>query len=83
MSSIRVTLLNIVAAALLIWAAMEWIGGSLAGSTALYVLVLAALLFVVDQLFRMTLQSLKRIWLIESIFILLSLIVLGIVRYIF
>lgn len=83
MKNIRITLLNLVAAVLFLWAGFGWLDGNMRPSTLMYVGLLIVLLFIVDQLFRMSLGSLKRIWLIETIFIILSLVVLGIVRYIF
>ena len=83
MKSLRISLLNIVAAVVLIWLASTLWDGRVGWSTVIYTLVLVALLFTVDQLFRMMLGSLKRVWLVETIFILLSILGVWLVRYLF
>lgn len=83
MKAVRVSLLNIVAAAILIWLGFGVLDKTMGWSTVIYTLVLVALLLVVDQFFRMMLGSLKRVWLVETIFILLSVLGVWIVRYIF
>lgn len=83
MKSVRISLLNVVAAAILIWLGFGLLENTLGWSTAIYTIVLVVLLLVVDQFFRMMLGSLKRVWLVETIFILLSVLGVWIVRYIF
>lgn len=83
MKAVRISLLNIVVAAILIWLGFGVLDETMGWSTAIYTLVLVTLLLLVDQFFRMMLGSLKRVWLVETIFILLSVLGVWIVRYIF
>ena len=83
MKSLRIRLLNIVAAVILLWLGSGILDKSIGGSTIIYTLILVILILVVDQFFRMMLGSLKRIWLVETIFLILSALGVGIVRYIF
>lgn len=83
MKSIRISLLNIVAAAVLIWMGSSLIDKTIASKTAIWTVVLIVLILVVDQFFRMMLGSLKRVWLVETIFLILSVLCVWIVKYIF
>ena len=83
MRSIRISLLNIVAAAILIWLGSGLLDKTIGWSTGIYALILIVVILVVDQFFRMMLGSLKRIWLVETIFLILSVLGIWIVRYIF
>jgi hypothetical protein len=83
MKSLRISLLNIVAAAILLWLGSGILDKTIGGSTIVYTLILVILILVVDQYFRMMLGSLKRIWLVETIFLILSVLGVWIVRYIF
>ncbi len=65
----RVTPLNILTAALLIWLGFGLLDGTLEMSQALWVLLLVVIIFIGDQVFRMLLGSLKKIWIVQMIFI--------------
>jgi hypothetical protein len=83
MKSVRISLLNIVAAAVLFWLGASFIDKTITLSTAIWTVVLIVLILVIDQLFRIMLKSLSRVWLVEAIFLILSLLSIWIVRYIF
>jgi hypothetical protein len=65
----RITPLNILTAALLIWIGFGLLDNTLGLSQALWVLLLVVLVFIGDQVFRMLLGDLKRIWIVQMIFI--------------
>ena len=65
----RITPLNILTAALLIWLGFGLLDDTVVLSQALWVLLLIVLVFIGDQVFRMLLGSLKRIWIVQMIFI--------------
>lgn len=65
----RITPLNIITAGLLIWLGFGLLEDTLGLSQALWVLLLVVLVFIGDQVFRMLLGSLKRIWIVQTIFI--------------
>ena len=83
MKNIRISLLNIVAAAILFWLGSAIISGAMATSTIIYTIILIVVILLVDQLFRMMLGSMTRVWLVESIFIILSVLGVWLVRYLF
>lgn len=83
MKSVRISLLNVVAAAVLFWLGASLIDETITSSTVIWTLALIVLILVVDQFFRMMLGSLRRVWLVEAIFLILSLLSIWIVRYIF
>ncbi len=83
MRSLRISLLNIVAAVVLLWLGSGILDKTIGGSTITYTIILVILILVADQFFRMMLGSLKRIWLVETIFLILSVLGVWIVRYIF
>lgn len=83
MRSLRISLLNVVAAAVLFWLGSAIIDKTISLGTAIWTVILILLILVVDQFFRMMLRSLSRVWLVEAIFIILSLLSIWIVRYIF
>jgi len=65
----RTTPLNILMAALLIWLGFGLLDDTVVLSQALWVLLLIVLVFIGDQVFRMLLGNLKRIWIVQMIFI--------------
>lgn len=83
MKSVRISLLNIVAAALLFWIGSSLIDKTITSKTVLWTVVLIVLILIVDQFFRMMLGSLKRVWLVETIFLVISVLSVWILRYIF
>ncbi|WP_118195785.1 hypothetical protein [Albibacterium indicum] len=71
----KITPLNIVVAILIVWAISELVDGALVGSQLIWIGVLAVIIIVVDIMFRMMLDTPKRIWLIQLVFLVLTLIV--------
>lgn len=83
MKGIRISLLNVVAAGILFWLGSGVMSGSMATSTIIYTLILIVVILLVDQFFRMMLGSMRRVWLVETIFVILSILGVWLVRYLF
>ncbi len=80
MKALRITPLNIVSALLaagLAWLALD---GKLSLGTIGWFLLLLLVLVIADQFFRLMLRSLKRVWWAESIFVVLVVLVIGVLR---
>lgn len=80
MKALRITPLNIASALLaagLIWRMLD---SKLSLGTIGWFLLLLLVLVVADQFFRLMLRSLKRIWLVEGIFVLLVVVVIWVIR---
>lgn len=71
----KITPLNIVVAILIVWAVSALIDGSLLSSQIIWIGVLAVIIVMVDIMFRMMLNTPKRLWLIQLLFLVLTAIV--------
>jgi len=71
----KITPLNIVVAMLIVWAVSGLIDGTLLSSQLIWIGVLAVIIVVVDIMFRMMLNTPKRLWLIQLLFLVLTLVV--------
>ena len=83
MKNLRLTPLNIVCAMLLVAAAYMLLfpdeaGWRLLGSIPLF--VIALICFIADIIFRRALRSLKRIWIVELIFIIFAAVLTLLIR---
>lgn len=65
---IRITPLNMLSAALLLWIGWQWTDGTLAPGTGFWLSLLLITVVAADLFFRFMLRSLKRIWLAEAFF---------------
>jgi len=70
----RITPFNIVIAILLIWLGFGLIDKTLLLNNALWVLLLIVLCVIGDQMIRIALGSLKRIWMMQMLIIVLTII---------
>lgn len=80
MKNLRVSPLNIATAAIVFWFGAALLNKSVSFSTAVWIAVLIIVVVVVDQFFRMMVGNLTRIWLVETIFIVLVLVVIWLLR---
>ncbi len=64
----RITPLNMLSAALLLWIGWQWTDGALTLGTGLWLAVLLITVVAADLFFRFMLRSLNRIWLAETFF---------------
>lgn len=71
----KITPLNIVVACLIVWAVSALIDGALASAQLIWIGVLAVLIVVVDIMFRMMLPEPRRLWMIQLLFLALTIIV--------
>lgn len=71
----KITPLNIVVAILIVWAVSALMDGTLASSQLIWIGVLAVLIVMVDMMFRMMLPTRKRLWMIQLLFLVLTVIV--------
>ena len=78
----RVTPLNIITAALLIWLGYGLLDDTIGFSGVLWIILLIVLVFIGDQVFRMLLGSLRRIWIVQMIFIAITVAVAFAIWYI-
>lgn len=78
MKSLRITPINVVLAALLTWVVWQIIDDKLLLSRILWLLLLFIVLVVADQIFRVLIKNISKIWLIEGVFIVLVVAVLWI-----
>lgn len=76
----RITPINIILAGLLTWIVWQIIEGEVSVAGTLWLLLLFVVLAAADQIFRILLKSIRKIWLIEGTFILLVIAVLWIIR---
>lgn len=76
----RITPINIILAGLLTWIVWQIIEGEVSVAGTLWLLLLFVVLATADQIFRILLKSIRKIWLIEGTFILLVIAVLWIIR---
>lgn len=76
----RITPLNIVMAGIFTWLLWKIFNQESTYSTIGWILLLFIILVVADQLFRVAIGSLRKIWLIEGGFLLLVIAVVWIVR---
>lgn len=74
----RITPINVVLAALLTWVVWQIIDDKLLLSRILWLLLLFIVLVVADQIFRVLIKNISKIWLIEGVFIVLVVAVLWI-----
>lgn len=80
MKTLRITPLNIVMAGLLTWMFWQLLVDAVLGFRMVWVTILLVILVAADQLFRILVRDLRRIWLIEVGFLLLVVSVYWIVR---
>jgi len=78
----RITPLNIVIAMLLIWLGFGLIDKTLLISQALWVLLLVVISVVGDQLTRVSIRDLKRIWMVQMVLIAITIIATFAIWYI-
>jgi len=78
----RITPLNIITAALLIWLGYGLWDDTIGLSGGLWILLLIVLVFIADQIFRMLLGNLRRIWIVQMIFIAITIAVAFAIWYI-
>jgi len=78
----RITPLNIVMAILLIWLGFGLIDKTLLASQALWVLLLVVISIVGDQLTRVSIRDLKRIWMVQMVLIAITMIATFAIWYI-
>lgn len=78
----RITPLNIVIAILLIWLGFGLIDGTLPTGKALWVLLLIVVCVIGDQLIRISLKNLKRIWMMQMLIIIIAVIGAFVILYI-
>lgn len=76
----RITPINIILAGLLTWIVWQIIEDKLSIAGIFWFLLLVVLLVAADQIFRILLKRIHKIWLIEGAFILLVIAVLWIIR---
>lgn len=69
MKQLRVTPLNIASAGLLTWMLWKILNDDYKWSVLIWMLLLLVFVIVGDQFFRVMLKSLKRIWIVEGIFV--------------
>lgn len=80
MSKLRITPLNIASALILTWLLWQVLYSDLGfGGIGWILLLLVAVVFA-DQFFRVTLKSLKRVWLAQGIFLLFVVLALLVIR---
>lgn len=77
----RITPFNIVTAILLIWLGFGLIDNSLLFRNLLWVLLLVVLCVISDQIIRITLGNLKRIWSMQMLIIVLAIVGAFAIRY--
>ena len=80
MKTIKVTPLILVAALIMSWIALQMVEGQWVGSRIGLLVLLLVSVWVADQVFRIFLKSMKQIWLIESLFVLLVALIIWIIR---
>lgn len=71
----KITPLNIVVAILIVWAVSGLMDGAIASSQLIWIGFLAVLVILVDIMFRMMLKTPKRLWMIQLLFLVLTVIV--------
>lgn len=71
----KITPLNIVVAILIVWAVSGLMDGVIASSQLIWVGLLVVLVILVDIMFRMMLKTPKRLWMIQLLFLVLTVIV--------
>lgn len=80
MSKLRITPLNIVSALLLTWL-LWWIWEDDYTIAAIgWILLLLLAVVLTDQFFRLMLRSLKRVWMVEGVFVVLVVVVIWVIR---
>lgn len=80
MKNLRITPLNMVMAGLFTWLLWQINDGNFIWEETGWILLLFIILVAADQLFRVLIRDLRKIWLIEGGFMLLVAAVLWIVR---
>jgi hypothetical protein len=80
MKSLKVTPLILVAALIMSWIALQLFEGQWVGSRIGLLMLLLVSVWVADQVFRIFLKSMKQIWLIEGLFVLLVALIIWIIR---
>jgi hypothetical protein len=80
MKRLRITPLNIASAVLVTWLLSRFMQDSAEWSTAGWFLLLLLMLVAADQIFRLTLRNLKRVWMAESIFLVFVVISIWILK---
>lgn len=71
----KITPLNMVVAILIVWAVSGLMDGAIASSQLIWIGFLAVLVVLVDIMFRMMLKTPKRLWMIQLLFLVLTVIV--------
>ncbi|MFB5944408.1 hypothetical protein [Albibacterium profundi] len=71
----KITPLNIVVAILIVWAVSGLMDGAIASSQLIWIGLLVVLVILVDIMFRMMLKTPKRLWMIQLLFLVLTVIV--------
>ncbi len=69
MKKLRITPLNIASALLMTWLLWQVIASKVGISTVGWIFLLLLVLVITDQFFRLLLRSLKRVWIVEGIFV--------------
>lgn len=71
----KITPLNIVVAILIVWAVSGLMDGAIASSQLIWIGLLVVLVILVDIMFRMMLKTPERLWMIQLLFLVLTVIV--------
>lgn len=82
MKRLRITPLNIVSSALITWLVWQLLRSQITFFyQGLLLLFLFVILVVADQYFRISVRSLKRIWLIQGLFIIIVLVAIWMIAF--